>query len=149
MIEINNTLRERVRLHEGYRDHVYLDSLGKKTVGIGHLCVEDFWEEDKKYDEDFLLDIFEQDLVEACNNAEQLIEERCPDNSLPLDIQHVIVEMVYQLGIGGVGKFNNMWTALNDADYYTASQEMQDSRWHKQTKKRCESLAKIVESFAE
>jgi hypothetical protein len=36
--------------------------------------------------------------------------------------------MVYQLGIGGVGKFNNMWTALNDADYYTASQEMQDSR---------------------
>ena len=95
------------------------------------------------------IEIFEQDLVEACNNAEQLIEDRCPDNELPLDIQHVIVEMVYQLGIGGVGKFNNMWLALNQADYYTASQEMQDSRWHKQTKKRCESLAKIVESFAE
>ena len=87
MIEINNTLRERVRLHEGYRDQVYLDSLGKRTVGIGHLCVEDFWEDDKKYDEEFLLDIFEQDLVEACNNAEQLIEDRCPDNELPLDIQ--------------------------------------------------------------
>jgi hypothetical protein len=56
--------------------------------------------------------------------------------------------MVYQLGIGGVGKFNNMWTALNNADYYTASQEMKDSRWWKQTKKRCESLSAIVESFA-
>ena len=51
---------------------------------------------------EFLLDIFEQDLVEACTNADQLIEDRCPDNQLPLDIQHVLVEMVYQLGIGGV-----------------------------------------------
>jgi GH24 family phage-related lysozyme (muramidase) len=29
-----------VKKHEGYRNKVYLDTLGKRTVGVGHLCVE-------------------------------------------------------------------------------------------------------------
>ena len=37
-----------VKKHEGYRNKVYLDTLGKRTVGVGHLCVEDFWEDDKE-----------------------------------------------------------------------------------------------------
>ena len=36
-------LMESVKQHEGYRNKVYLDTLGKRTVGVGHLCVEDFW----------------------------------------------------------------------------------------------------------
>ena len=36
-------LLKSVKEHEGYRNKVYLDSLGKRTVGVGHLCVEDFW----------------------------------------------------------------------------------------------------------
>lgn len=148
MIEINDLLRNRVRAHEGYVDHVYKDSLGKKTVGIGHLCVEDFWEENKKYEEEFLLKIFEQDLITACQGAEELINDLCPDNDLPNDIKLVIVEMVFQLGIGGVSKFRNMWKNLNKSLYKEASDEMKNSRWHSQTKKRCEALADIVESFS-
>ena len=34
-------LLESVKKHEGYRNKVYLDTLGKRTVGVGHLCVED------------------------------------------------------------------------------------------------------------
>ena len=41
-------LLESVKKHEGYRNKVYLDTLGKRTVGVGHLCVEDFWEDDKE-----------------------------------------------------------------------------------------------------
>ena len=36
-----------VKKHEGYRNKVYKDTLGKRTVGVGHLCVEEFWEDDK------------------------------------------------------------------------------------------------------
>ena len=43
-------LLESVKKHEGYKNHVYLDTLGKRTVGVGHLCVEDFWEDGKEYD---------------------------------------------------------------------------------------------------
>ena len=48
-------LLESVKKHEGYRNKVYLDTLGKRTVGVGHLCVEDFWEDDKEYEESFLM----------------------------------------------------------------------------------------------
>ena len=44
-------LLKSVRDHEGLRDQVYLDTLSKRTVGVGHLCVEEFWEDDKKYSE--------------------------------------------------------------------------------------------------
>ena len=42
MIDMNKLL-ESVKRHEGYKNHVYLDTLGKRPVGVGHLCVEDFW----------------------------------------------------------------------------------------------------------
>ena len=66
--------------------------------------------------------------------------------SIPLVYQakEVICEMVFQLGIGGVSKFKNMWKALEEGDYYTASVEMLDSRWAKQTPKRAESLSNIM-----
>jgi GH24 family phage-related lysozyme (muramidase) len=37
MIEITDALRDQVRHHEGVRTAMYLDSLGKATIGIGHL----------------------------------------------------------------------------------------------------------------
>ena len=62
-------LKDSVKQHEGYRNKVYLDTLGKRTVGVGHLCVEDFWEDDKEYDEKFLLEILEKDLGQAIIGA--------------------------------------------------------------------------------
>jgi hypothetical protein len=57
-------LMESVKKHEGYRNKVYLDTLGKRTVGVGHLCVESFWEDDKEYEEKFLMEILQKDLQE-------------------------------------------------------------------------------------
>ena len=68
-------LLESVKKHEGYRNKVYLDTLGKRTVGVGHLCVEDFWEDDKEYDEKFLLEILEKDLGQAIIGARELMME--------------------------------------------------------------------------
>ena len=59
-------LLESVKKHEGYRNKVYLDTLGKRTVGVGHLCVEDFWEDDKEYEEKFLMTILEHDTFYSC-----------------------------------------------------------------------------------
>ena len=44
-----NRLLASVKQHEGYKDHVYLDTRNKRTVGVGHLCVEDHWEEGVAY----------------------------------------------------------------------------------------------------
>ena len=43
-------LKEQIKKHEGFGPRTYKDSLGKKTIGFGHLCVEpEQWDDDKEY----------------------------------------------------------------------------------------------------
>ena len=132
-------LLQSVKKHEGYRNKVYLDTLGKRTVGVGHLCVEDFWEDDKEYEEKFLMTILEHDLQTAIKGAERLLKGCSILDSLAKEI---IIEMVFQLGETGVSKFKNMLKALKEGpDYQTAAIEMLDSRWAKQTPNRAEAMS--------
>jgi lysozyme len=132
-------LLQSVKKHEGYRNKVYLDTLGKRTVGVGHLCVEDFWEDNKEYDEEFLMNILKDDLKNAIEGAERLLK-----NCLILDslAKEIIIEMVFQLGETGVSKFKNMLKALEEGpDYQTAAIEMLDSKWAKQTPNRAAGMS--------
>jgi lysozyme len=136
---------ESVKKHEGYRNKVYLDTLGKRTVGVGHLCVEDFWEDDKEYEEKFLMEILADDLQNAIKGARELKEEHsCTD--IDEIAQEILVEMVFQLGKNGVSKFRNMWKALAEKNYIGASFEMLDSKWAKQTPNRAKSMAELMKS---
>jgi lysozyme len=146
MIKITDELRARVQDHEGLRTSVYLDSLGKKTVGIGHLVrhfEEERFAEGVEIPMEEILEIFEMDLNRAAAGADMLIEDNV-GHDLPQHVAEVVLEMVFQLGTTGVSKFKKFWKALRVKDYKTAAAEMQDSRWHSQTPKRCESLAEIV-----
>ena len=135
-----------VKKHEGYRNKVYLDTLGKRTVGVGHLCVEDFWEDDKEYEEKFLMTILEHDLSDAIKGANDLMAENgCMD--MNEKAHELIIEMVFQLGKSGVSKFRNMWKALSALDYSTAAEQMLDSRWAKQTPNRANGMADIMRSL--
>ena len=138
-------LMESVKKPEGYRNKVYLDTLGKRTVGVGHLCVEDFWEDDKEYEEKFLMEILADDLQNAIKGARELKEEHsCTD--IDEIAQEILVEMVFQLGKNGVSKFRNMWKALAEKNYIGASFEMLDSKWAKQTPNRAKSMAELMKS---
>jgi len=132
-------LLQSVKKHEGYRNKVYLDTLGKRTVGVGHLCVEDFWEDDKEYSEEMLMNILKDDLKNAIEGAERLLKDCRILDSLAKEI---IIEMVFQLGETGVSKFKNMLKALKEGpDYQTAASEMLDSRWAKQTPNRAKAMS--------
>ena len=135
-----------VKKHEGYRNKEYLDTLGKRTVGVGHLCVEDFWEDDKEYEEKFLMTILEHDLETAIKGAKELMTEH---GCLDIDdvAEEIIIEMIFQLGKTGVSKFRNMWKALSELNYVGASYEMLDSRWAKQTPNRAKGMADTMKSL--
>ena len=135
-------LLESVKKHEGYKNHVYLDTLGKRTVGVGHLCVEDFWEDCKEYEEDFLMDILKKDLQQAIRQANSM----CEGLKISEDAKIIIIEMIFQLGGTGVSKFRKMWQALQQdpPDYAEASVQMLDSRWAKQTPNRAKEMARLM-----
>ena len=139
-----NKLIESVKKHEGFRDHVYLDSLSKRTVGYGHHCVEDHWEDNKAYDKKYLEDILEKDLQSAINQT----HEKCNSLKISDDAKSLICEMIFQLGGHGVSKFRNMWKALqkDPPDYKEASVQMLDSRWAKQTPNRAKEMAEAMQN---
>ena len=136
-------LKEQIKEHEGFVPRTYKDSLGKRTIGFGHLCVEpEQWDDDKEYTREELERVFDNDFEEALKNAESLIGER----SINFIAKQVIIEMVFQLGIGGVSKFKKMWSALDNEDYGEASFQLMDSLWAKQTPNRAEKLSQKMRS---
>ena len=133
-------LKEEIKLHEGFRDTIYRDSLGFKTIGYGHKIVHtDKFMQDKACPKDILEDLFDKDFEKVWD----LMTRFCSVNNLNVSekAQEVLCEMIYQMGYSGVGKFKNMIKALQNNDTKTASIEMLDSRWAKQTPNRAKALS--------
>jgi len=143
MIDMGKLL-ESVKKHEGFRDTVYLDTLSKRTVGYGHLCVEDHWEDGKKYDKEYLEEILEKDLQSAIDQADDM----CSNLTISDDAKIIIIEMIFQLGGTGVSKFRKMWAALQEdpPNYFEAHVQMLDSRWAKQTPNRASEMAEQMQN---
>jgi lysozyme len=136
-------LKSRIKKHEGFLAKVYLDSLGKATIGYGHLLTEeDDFVEGVIYDKDILEALFEKDFNKAVQGAEQLLE----GYNIALVAKEVIIEMVFQLGKTGVSKFKKMFDALKNNDYSRAAAEMLNSAWYRQTPSRCEELSELMKS---
>tara|TARA_R100000963_G_C4610365_1_gene81009 strand:- start:336 stop:764 length:429 start_codon:yes stop_codon:yes gene_type:complete len=136
------TVKNSIKKHEGFRNKVYKDTLNKRTIGYGHLCVEDWWEDDKEYTQAELERIFDKDFDKAKEGASKLYEGcKISDTA-----KGIIIEMVFQLGTTGVSKFKNMWKALKETppNYSVAKIEMLDSRWAKQTPNRAKELSNII-----
>ena len=143
---MSEVLKKRIRDHEGFIAKPYLDSLGKATIGYGHLITdEDNFENGKEYSKDELLKLFDKDFAKAEMGANQLVGHI---QELHIEAKNIVTEMVFQLGTQGVRNFKNMLDALENRDYQRASTEMLDSRWNAQTPKRCQNLAKIMSTCA-
>jgi|TARA_R110000751_G_scaffold43928_1_gene100984 lysozyme len=143
---MSEVLKKRIMDHEGFRNTVYLDSLKKATIGYGHLVTKkDNFIEGVEYKEKDLRQLFYQDFEKAETGADQIIGHI---SELHPEAKNIIIEMVFQLGTMGVRKFSKMLLALEEKNYYEAHLQMLDSRWRKQTKTRCESLAKIMKECA-
>jgi len=141
------TLQNEIADDEGVMYETYRCSLGHPTGGIGHLLTE--WDEDyydkpigtkiphEKVEEWFAVDI---------NVTLSDCQEIFPDfNNLPEEAQLVIANMCFQLGRPRLSQFKKFIAAVNDADWIKAAEEMEDSRWHKQTTERAERLiARII-----
>jgi lysozyme len=135
-------VKNRIKKHEGFRNKVYKDTLNKRTIGYGHLCVEDHWVDGWTYSDVELNKVFDKDFDKAKDGASKLYEG-CEISDTA---KGLIIEMVFQLGPTGVSKFKNMWAALKESppNYKTASSEMLDSRWAKQTPSRAKELSNTM-----
>ena len=136
-------VKEEIKACEGYVNKIYKCSEGFDTIFYGHKVLpEDTYEHDVEYPKEIGEEVFEKDFQRTLDAAERLIADSPINNTA----KEVIINMVYQIGEGGVSKFKNMWKALDNEDYGEASFQMLDSLWAKQTPNRANKLSKKMQS---
>ena len=82
-------------------------------------------------------ELFQQDVhiaIDGCRNIYDNWEE------LPQEAQHILVNMCFQLGQGGLSKFKNMNHAVSQESWGIMAMDMMDSKWAKQAPERAARL---------
>ena len=137
-------LKDHLRTEEGYRDTIYLDTRGFKTIGIGHLVKpSDNFIQDKRYSRKQLEKVFDYDVQIAVKDAYNL----CKDLEIKEEAILIVAHMCFQLGKPKTAKFKKMFEALGKKDYISAGLEMQASLWAKQTPNRAMRLSEQMKKL--
>jgi lysozyme len=132
MTKPSKELLESLKKHEGFRAEAYVDTTGHLTIGYGQVVGE--LKVTEKEAEKWLLD----GIAAKTKELETFLAFRNIDSQVRKD---VLIEMAYNLGVGGLMKFRNMWASIKAGDYEAASVHMLDSRWASQVKSRAHTLA--------
>jgi lysozyme len=142
-------LKKELIQDEGVKYEVYLDHLGYKTFGIGHLCKATDPENDfdvgqevskERVDECFLADI--EQVIEDCTI---LYDEFY---TLPDEAQLIIANMMFNLGRPRLSKFIRMRENVIKGSWKSAEEEMRNSRWFDQVPNRAERLCARMGSIS-
>lgn len=144
-----------IKDHEGYRPHVYKDTLGIPTIGIGFnltrpdakkiaqqaganyqnilLGKEDLSDEQVK-------EIFKITISIAYKDAKQWI----PDfDGLPKNIKLAILDLSFNMGYSRLSKFIKTRNFILAKDYHNAAKELQSSKWATQVGRRAKSVVSL------
>ena len=133
-----------LKSREGSRNKVYLDSLGKPTVGIGHLLTN---EERKKYKVGDIVpqNILDNWLEQDSNKAWEAALTQAKELGIN-DIKFIesLASVNFQLGINWFKEHKKTWSYLKQKDYSNAADEAANSTWFKQTPVRVKDFQKAI-----
>jgi len=131
-------LLKRIKEHEGFRSRVYKCTEGFDTIGYG------FAIKDLELDEDIAKEILMRKVEKLIKRVRTRFDWL---DSVPHEVQGVLVEMSYQMGLSGVSKFKKALHAMQMFQWKLAATELLDSRWAKQTPNRAKELSDIIRSL--
>lgn len=144
-----------IKEHEGYRPHVYKDSLGIPTIGIGFNLMrpdakkiaiqagvnysnilngaEDLSDEQIK-------EIFKITLSIAYNDAKKWIPGF---DGLPKNIKLAVLDLSFNMGYSRLSKFVKTRQYILSKDYKSAAIELKNSKWATQVGKRVKGVTDL------
>ena len=145
---------EHLEVREGNVDHVYLDTLGNPTCGVGHLlsieeCGE--YEISQNVSQTTRNKWLEEDAEKAWNAAVQQIQDLKIDS---LEFIVALGSVNFQLGTHWMDKFPSAYKALSSKDYDEAIRQVStgsgkdgQSKWKEQTPVRVEDFVKAIKDL--
>jgi lysozyme len=141
-------LKETLKVDEGVVYEVYNDHLGYPTFGIGHLIIEGDPElgaavgtpvSEERVDECFAKDV--ETVIEDCKKLHDGWD------GYPEEVKQIVANMMFNMGLTRLSKFNRHNAALQCGDWKEAAKEGRDSRWYKQVTNRAERLMTRLEKI--
>jgi len=129
-------IKEQLVRHEGLRLKPYRCTAGKLTIGIGRNLDDCGISQTEAY-------VLLENDIQNCEN--QLLDE-IPDIYNPLDDvrKSVLLNMCFNLGIGGLLGFNNTLAYIAAGDWERAANGMLASKWAKQVGRRAIELSELM-----
>ena len=127
---------------EGVKYEVYLDHLGYKTFGIGHLCKatdpENDFDVGQEVSKERVDECFSKDIDKVVEDCTILYDDFF---TLPDEAQLIIANMMFNLGRPRLSNFVRMRKAVNEHNWQEAKIQMLDSKWARQVPNRAKRLS--------
>lgn len=117
--------------YEGYREAVYLDAGGYRTVGIGHNLTahRQAGSVGTVLTRERIEVYFRDDLHRATASLRKNLKNY---DLLPKDVKLVLISLVWTVGPEGFTKFKVLRNMIDRRSYHLAAAALQDSLWWKQ-----------------
>tara|TARA_S200002703_G_scaffold135298_1_gene124119 strand:+ start:322 stop:747 length:426 start_codon:yes stop_codon:yes gene_type:complete len=138
--ELLNQIKDHVKEYEGYSQLVYECTAGYATIGYGrNLEQRGITKEESEY-------LLANDLQQCLKELRGIINKF---DELPEKAQLVLVDMCYNLGLSKLLNFENMLDAIDARNWQEASEQLLDSRYAAQVKRRARINASYLLSCAD
>lgn len=135
-------LEEFIGRHEGRVGHVYRDSRGYLTAGIGHLLTGGHYHVGQPISAAQITSWFHHDVASAIAGARHVLGTAY--DRLDEARKMVVIDMVFNLGSGGFGEFHDTIHAIQAGHYAQAAENMLHSQWASQVGHRATENAAIM-----
>lgn len=128
-------IRDLLEKHEGFRKFPYKDTVGKLTIGIGRNL------DDRGLTRMEALYLLDNDIADF---TLQLQERFFWFDSIDPIAEIVLIDMAFNMGIGGLSTFNKTLEHLKNHNYKMAALEMLKSKWAFQVGSRANDLSNLL-----
>lgn len=122
-------IAENLKAEEGFSPSVYFDTRGIETIGYGRNVSKLGPGLRKEEAEMMLMNDINQTIKELDSNFEWFVTSK-------REVQIVLIEMCFQMGLPTLLRFRKFLAALEDEKLYEAAQEIENSRYYRQVPNR-------------
>jgi GH24 family phage-related lysozyme (muramidase) len=128
-------LKTKLTLHEGRKNKIYTDTVGKVTCGIGHNLSDNGVS-------DAVIDLlYQEDVADAIADVKKLIPAF---DSLSDNRKIALTDFCFQLGYFKMSQFTNSIALLNSGKFSDAADNMLQSLWAKQVPSRAKEVTDMI-----
>lgn len=148
----NDEIVQRLVLHEGVSLTVYVCPAGYPTIGVGrNLKTNPLTQEEIKVCGDYMHGITKNAAFYLLRNDIERVVNDCKKKipfwkQLDDERKYALLDMSFQLGIGGVLKFKKMLASMGVGNWKDAAEHCLDSKYAQQTPTRAKRIARTIET---